>query len=195
MLAAASTTVIMQLTLAKLSTSQIKYVFFSSLLGPPTLWTLHIIFFISFGKMSLIFKFHFVFVCFVVRIGTTTTLLMGRTGSQLSYLVKMLLLLNGLCSALIVLMSLCHLVQSISVLMDILVAHCNVNPYNFSIVGYTLQLYHYSPTSNPRLSELGSQANVQDKVQMSGTISICACAVECSAAIVRSVCANDSQKR
>ena len=45
---------------------------------------------------------------------------------------------------------------------------------------------------NPRLSELRSQAKVQVKVQILGTISMCACVVECSAAIVRSVRANDS---
>ena len=44
---------------------------------------------------------------------------------------------------------------------------------------------------NPRLSELRNQAKVQVKVQMSGMISICACAVECGAAIVRYVCVND----
>ena len=48
---------------------------------------------------------------------------------------------------------------------------------------------------NPRLSELQSQAKVQVKVQISGTISICACAVEYSAATVCNVRANDSKER
>ena len=39
---------------------------------------------------------------------------------------------------------------------------------------------------NPRLSQLRAKQKVQVKVQTSGTISICACAVECSAAIARS---------
>ena len=46
--------------------------------------------------------------------------------------------------------------------------------------------------SEPRLSELWSQAKVQVKVQMSGTVLMCTYVVECSAAIVCSVCANDS---
>ena len=40
---------------------------------------------------------------------------------------------------------------------------------------------------NPRLSELRNQAKVQVKVQMSGTILMCICAVECSAAIVHTL--------
>ena len=45
---------------------------------------------------------------------------------------------------------------------------------------------------NPRLSELQSQAKVQVKVQTYGIISMCTCAVESSAAIVRYVCVNSS---
>ena len=47
----------------------------------------------------------------------------------------------------------------------------------------------------PRLSEHGSRAKVQVKVQMPGMISMCACAVECSAAIVRYVRANDKSAK
>lgn len=43
----------------------------------------------------------------------------------------------------------------------------------------------------PRLSELRTQPKVRVKVQILGVVSICECAVECSAAIVCYVGAND----
>ena len=47
---------------------------------------------------------------------------------------------------------------------------------------------------NPRLSELRAKQKVQIKVQISGTILICVCTVECSATIVRYACSNSQQR-
>ena len=47
-------------------------------------------------------------------------------------------------------------------------------------------------TVQPQLFELWRQAKVQVKIQDIGPILMCACAVECSAAVIRYVHANNS---
>ena len=65
---------------------------------------------------------------------------------------------------------------------------CNMCCHNYPSVSV---IKNSVCTVQPRLSELRAKHKVQVKVQISGTISICTCAIECSAAIICYARAND----